>query len=164
MPGPSPEGTIAAAIVAGIYGHKAVEKLDDIKNDQDNIDRLTADLAADAEHDQCDQSRDLRHHRHLHGARGRIAGGAKDPGHLAGDLDYIASIASLINTDIRQVPPIIMNLGVSEATTAWYKVAGRRRTPIAPTPISRPPAAPPPAWNRKLRTLIASPTKKKKAA
>ena len=48
MPGFSPEGTIAAAIVAGIYGHKAVEKLDDIKNDQDNIDRLTADLAADA--------------------------------------------------------------------------------------------------------------------
>ncbi len=43
-----PAGTIAAAVVAGIYGHRAVEALDRARAAQDKINKLTADLAADA--------------------------------------------------------------------------------------------------------------------
>ena len=35
-----------------------------------------------------------------------------------GMSDDIAAIVTMIDKDIRQVPPVIMNLGVSEAVTA----------------------------------------------
>jgi hypothetical protein len=41
-------------------------------------------------------------------------------GGLSSDL---ASISQLIDDDIRNVPPIIMNLGVDEALKAWHNVA-----------------------------------------
>jgi hypothetical protein len=158
-----PAGTIAAAIVAGIYGHKAVEKLDDIKTDQDNIDRLTAELAADAN---LINAINLATNG-ISGISTALAAALpvvqKIQGIWQGISDDIASIASLINTDIRQVPPIIMNLGVSEATTAWYKVgqaANAYRTNAYVT-TSGGATASMEAW--KLRTLIASPTKKKAA-
>jgi hypothetical protein len=158
-----PEGTIAAAIVAGIYGHKAVEKLDDIKTDQDNIDRLTADLAADANLINAINMATSG----IDGISTALAAALpvvqKIQGIWQGISDDIASIASLINTDIRQVPPIIMNLGVSEATTAWYKVgqaANAYRTNAYVT-TSGGAAASMEAW--KLRTLIASPRKAKAA-
>jgi hypothetical protein len=117
-----PLGTIAAAIVAGIYGHKAVEALDRAKDDQDQIDRLNAELAADANLiNAINLATDG-----ITGISGALKAALpviqKIEGVWKGLSDDIASIVSLINTDIRQVPPIIMNLGVSEATTAWYNV------------------------------------------
>lgn len=118
-----PYGTIAAAIVAGIYGHKAVEALDAVHADQAKIDTLNAELAADA---------NLINAINL--ATNGISGIVlalqaalpvlqKIEGIWGAIADDIGSIVSLIDTDIRQVPPIIMNLGVDEATKAWYNVA-----------------------------------------
>jgi hypothetical protein len=33
------------------------------------------------------------------------------------------AISTLIDTDVREVPPIIMDLGVDEAVKAWHNVA-----------------------------------------
>lgn len=118
-----PFGTIAAAIVAGIYGHKAVEDLDNIRADQDKINQLAAEIAADANMinalnlansgingivDALDKA--LPVVEAIEGAWGGIA-------------DDLGAIATLIDTEIRNVPPIIMNLGVSDAITSWYNVA-----------------------------------------
>jgi hemolytic enterotoxin HBL len=151
-----PYGTIAAAIVAGIYGHKAVEALDSIANDQKQIDALQADLAADANLINA-----------INMATGGITGIVaalqaalpvvqKIQGVWQGISDDIAAIAALIDTDIRQVPPIIMSLGVSEATTAWYNVAqaANQYRVNAYVTTSGGAVASMEAW--KLRTLIAS--------
>ncbi len=155
-----PAGTIAAAIVAGIYGHRAVEALDDIATDQDNINRLTDDLAADAN---LINAINLATNG-INGISTALAAALpvvqKIQGIWQGISDDIASIASLINTDIRQVPPIIMNLGVSEATTAWYNVAQAANAyrVNAYVTTSGGAIASMEAW--KLRSLIASPTRK----
>lgn len=118
-----PVGTIAAAITAGIYGHKAVEALDNISTDNDNISRLTADLAADANLINAINLATTG----ISGISTALAAALpvvkKIQGIWQGMSDDMTAIANLINTDIRQVPPIIMNLGVSEATKAWYNVA-----------------------------------------
>lgn len=151
-----PFGTIAAAIVAGIYGHKAVEALDRIANDQKQINALEADLAADANLINA-----------INMATGGISGITtalqaalpvvqKIQGIWQGISDDIAAIAKLIDTDIRQVPPIIMNLGVSEAVTAWYNVAqaANQYRVNAYITTSGGPTASVEAW--KVRNLIAS--------
>lgn len=118
-----PVGTIAAAIVAGIYGHDAVKALDDIKADHDRILAESAQLAADQA--VIDATKIA-----LKGVTGiSTAIAAALPviqtiegvwGAIAQDL---GAISTLIDLDIRQAAPIIMNLGVSEAITAWYNVA-----------------------------------------
>lgn len=118
-----PFGTIAAAIVAGIYGHKAVQALDDIANDQKQIDALTADLAADANLINAINLATTGISGITTALQAALPVVQKIQGIWQGISDDIAAISSLIDTDIRQVPPIIMNLGVSEATTAWYNVA-----------------------------------------
>ncbi len=118
-----PFGTIAAAVVAGEYGHKAVEALGRINDDEANIARISAALAADANLISA-----------LTLATGGIANIAtalaaalpavqKIQGVWQGMSDDIAAIVKMIDTDIRKVPPIIMSLGVDEAVTAWSNVA-----------------------------------------
>ncbi|WP_025739024.1 alpha-xenorhabdolysin family binary toxin subunit A [Salinivibrio socompensis] len=118
-----PVGTIAAAVVAGVYGDKAVKALDRAKAAQKKIDELNEQRAADA---------NLINAIHLAeqgmGQISRELAGAlpviqKIEGIWGGIADDLASIAKLIDTDIRQVPPIIMNLGVDEAIKAWHNVA-----------------------------------------
>jgi hypothetical protein len=151
-----PFGTIAAAIVAGIYGHKAVEALDHIANDQKQINALQADLTADANLINA-----------INMATGGISGITtalqaalpvvqKIQGIWQGISDDITAISKLIDTDIRQVPPIIMNLGVSEAVTAWYNVAqaANQYRVNAYVTTSGGPAAGMEAW--KVRNLIVS--------
>lgn len=118
-----PVGTIAAGIVAGEYGHKAVEALKRVGDDEDDIARVSAQLAADAN---LISALTLA----IHGI-GNISTALADAlpavqkiqGVWQGMSDDIAAIVTMIDTDIRKVPPIIMNLGVSEAVSAWAKVA-----------------------------------------
>lgn len=151
-----PIGTIAAAIVAGVYGHMAVQKLDDIRADNDKISTLTADLQADT---------NLVNALNL--AKNGITGITaalvaalpvvqKIQGIWQGIADDIGAIAKLIDTDIRKVPPIIMNLGVTEAVTAWYNVAqaANQYRLNAYVTTSGGATASAAAW--KVRTLIAS--------
>jgi len=118
-----PFGTIAAAIVAGIYGHKAVEDLDNIHDDNDQIQRLTDDIAALAN---MINALNLA----ISGIGGIVpALQAALPvveaieGAWGSIADRIGAIATLITTQISDVPPIIMDLGVIDAIGEWEDVA-----------------------------------------
>lgn len=118
-----PYGTIAAAVVAGVYGHRAVEALDRAKAAQAKIDTLNAEVQADFNLMQA-----------VHIAQRGMSTIVQD---LAAALPVIQkiegvwgaitadlqNISKLIDDDIRKVPPIIMDLGVDEARKAWHKVA-----------------------------------------
>ena len=118
-----PEGTIAAAIVAGIYGHKAVEALREEERIRKEIETLGAEEAADG---------------NLMTVIKFATSGVKTINEaLAAALPVVQTvegawnamasdlnaIAKLIETDIAEVPPIIMGLGVEAAMKAWHEVA-----------------------------------------
>jgi hypothetical protein len=118
-----PFGTIAAAVVAGVYGKKATDALDQVHAAQALINALSAEQAADATLLST-----------LYWSVNSI-GGIKAAlekalpvvqeiqgvwGGMASDL---GAIRTLIDSDIAQVPPIIMNLGVEEALKSWHDVA-----------------------------------------
>jgi hypothetical protein len=116
-------GLIAASVVAGKYGKAAVDALDRAKAAQAKINALEAKLAADAnlmnalnasitgiQSISDDINNVLPVLQKIEGVWGGIAN----------DLD---AIVKLIDTDIRDALPIIMNLGVDEAITAWSNVA-----------------------------------------
>lgn len=118
-----PVGTIAAAVVAGVYGDKAVKALDRAKAAQKKINELNDKLAADAnlmnaiylaEQGMGQITRELA---------AALPVIQKIEGIWGGIADDLAAIVKLIDTDIRKVPPIIMNLGVDEAIKAWHNVA-----------------------------------------
>lgn len=118
-----PLGTIAAAVVAGIYGKRATEALDRARAAQRKIDELQAKLGADANlmtaihvaqrgmtSIATDLTRALPVIQKIQGVWGSISA----------DL---ASISAMVDTDIRNVPPIIMDLGVDASVRAWHQVA-----------------------------------------
>jgi hypothetical protein len=152
-----PFGTIAAAVVAGEYGHKAVEAMNRMQDDQNNIARTSAQLAADAN---LISALTL-----ATGGIGNISAALADAlpavqkiqGVWQGISDDIAAIVTMIGTDIMQVPPIIMNLGIGEAITAWSNVAHAANTYRlnAYVASSGGALASMEAW--KVRNLIASP-------
>jgi hypothetical protein len=118
-----PFGTIAAAVVAGVYGHLAVEALDKAKAAQAQIDSLKAEQAADA-----NLISTLTWSTNSIGNISKALADAlpvvqKIQGVWSAMAADLGAIARLIDTDIAQVPPIIMNLGVEEALKAWHDVA-----------------------------------------
>lgn len=117
-----PVGTIAAAIVAGIYGKRATDALDRMHADQDQINNLNAQLQADANL--------ILNLNIAHTGMTQIASELTNAlpiiqkiegiwGAIANDL---TSIGGIIQNDIAQALPIIMNLGVTEAIQAWQSV------------------------------------------
>ncbi|HEU5003916.1 MAG TPA: alpha-xenorhabdolysin family binary toxin subunit A [Actinomycetota bacterium] len=118
-----PIGTIAAAVVAGIYGDKAVKARERAQAAQGKIDTLTDQLTADANLMTAIHSATFG----LTSISGNIAAALpviqKIQGVWGGIADDLKAIVRLIDVDIRQVPPIIMGLGVDEAMKAWFNVA-----------------------------------------
>ncbi len=118
-----PLGTIAAAVVAGVYGHKAVEALDRAKAAQAKIDNLTDKLAADANLMIAIHSAQIGMNTIVQSLSAALPVIQKIQGVWGGIASDLANISKLIDSDIRKVPPIIMNLGVDEAVKAWHNVA-----------------------------------------
>ncbi|MDQ2837089.1 MAG: alpha-xenorhabdolysin family binary toxin subunit A [Actinomycetota bacterium] len=118
-----PVGTIAAAVVAGIYGDKAVKALDRARAAQAKINTLTDKLTADANMLVAIHSAEIG----MNTIVGRLSAALpviqKIQGVWGGMSADLAAISSMIDTDIRNVPPIIMSLGVDESITAWHNVA-----------------------------------------
>jgi hypothetical protein len=118
-----PIGTIAGAVVAGVYGDKAVKAKERAHAAEKQIKALDAELQADANlmislgmaRDSMKTLVDA-----LVAALPIIQ---KIQGVWAGISDDLASIVKLIDDDIRNVPPLIMGLGVDEAIAAWEAVA-----------------------------------------
>lgn len=118
-----PIGTIAAAVVAGIYGDKAVKALDRARAAQAKVNTLTAKLAADANLMLAIHSAETGLNTIVRDIAAALPVIEKIQGVWGGIAADLGSISSLIDTDIRSVPPIIMNLGVDEAVKAWHNVA-----------------------------------------
>ena len=118
-----PFGTVAAAVVAGIYGHKAVEALDEAHAAQAKINTLTAQLQADTNLMIAIHTASIGMNRIVNDLAKALPVVQKMQGVWGGLAHDLNTIAGLIDTDIRQVPPIIMNLGVDEAVKAWHNVA-----------------------------------------
>ena len=121
-------GWIAGAVVAGMYGQKAVEALhraNDAKAQEDNDsaiiarDRRLMEAIRLAEHSMADiagkLSAALPIIQKIEGVWGAIA-------------SDIAAITTLIDTDIRRALPVLMSLGVSEAIESWANVADEADT------------------------------------
>lgn len=151
-----PLGTVAAGIVAGVYGDKAVKALRNAQATQKKIDELNAELAADAnliEYLNFANSTTQRISVDIEGALpaiGKLAGAWQA---MADDLNAICGI---IEQDIRQALPILMSLGIDEAILAWADVATiadayRRNAYINEAGA---PQASMTAW--RLRTLVTS--------
>jgi hypothetical protein len=117
-----PIGTIAAAIVAGIYGDKAMKALDRIHKDQDQIATLSAELQADANL----MINLTRANKGITQITTEITNALPVIQKIQGIWGAIATdltnIGNIIKNDIQQALPIIMSLGVDEAITAWQKL------------------------------------------
>jgi hypothetical protein len=118
-----PIGLIAAAIVAGIYGHKAVEALDEAHAAQDKINSLEVKWQADANIMTAIMTASTGMTTIVAALSAALPVIQKIQGVWAAMAADLAAIAKLIETDIAQVPPIIMSLGVDEAVRAWFNVA-----------------------------------------
>lgn len=117
-----PAGTIAAAVVAGVYGHKAVEALDSARAAQDKINELSAEIAADANLMTAINSAELGLTSISTELSAALPVIQKIQGVWGGISDDLDNIVKIIDEDIRKALPIIMNLGVDEALDAWRKV------------------------------------------
>ena len=118
-----PIGTVAAAVVAGIYGDKAVKALQRARAAQAKINDLTDRVAANA-----------RVMTALHLSNFSITNITQKleralpviqgiQGVWNGIADDCGNIVKIIDQDIRQALPILMDLGVEEAIKAWAGVA-----------------------------------------
>ena len=118
-----PFGTVAAAVVAGVYGEKATEALNRANAAQEKINKLSQG--------QAQNTRLMKYLDAVCSGVDEITGSLvaalpavqKIQGvwsAMAGDLGRIVEI---INQDIRKAIPLIMNLGVDHAMLAWEMVA-----------------------------------------
>lgn len=117
-----PVGTIAAAIVAGIFGKKATDALDRMHSESAKIATLTAELQADANlmlNLSLANTGITRITTELVNALPIIQKIQGIWGAIATDL---TNIGNIVKNDIQQALPIIMNLGVTEAIQAWQKL------------------------------------------
>jgi hypothetical protein len=119
----APVGTISAIVVAGVYGKRATDMLEQIHADEAKIAELEGQLRTNANI--------------LLVLNGAQAGLKAISGALAKALpviqnvekiwgsiaNNIAAIINLIDTNIAQAPPAIMSLGVGDAVQAWKDVA-----------------------------------------
>lgn len=135
-------GLVAAATVAGVYGDKAVKALNRAHAAQAKIDTFNAQLAAD-----------FKLMAAINLAEGGISNilgplNAALPviqhiqgvwGAISSDLD---NIVSLIENNIQDALPIIMNLGVESAINAWTAVGQEANAYRVNAYISIPQAAP----------------------
>lgn len=118
-----PVGTIAAAVVAGVYGHKAVEALDAARAAQSKINSLSDEIAADAKL----MTSIFLSEQGMHTIESDLAEALpviqKIEGVWGAISADLAAIVKMIDEDIAKALPIIMNLGVEEAIRAWHNVA-----------------------------------------
>jgi hypothetical protein len=144
-----PVGTIAAAIVAGIYGHKALEDLDNINADNDTINTLSAEIAADANMINA-----------LTLANSSIGGMVTAINNALPVVQAIEGAWGSIKDDLGDIATMIdtiMNLGVTSAITAWANVAELANNYRLYAYIGNAPSSVVSMEHWRVKSLIASP-------
>ena len=118
-----PLGTIPAAIVAGIYGKRATDALNHVNSARDTIATLQGEIQADTNLMIALNNAE----RGITNIEVALASALPVIQKIAGTWSTIQAdlqnIVQLISTDISQALPVIMNLGIAEAITAWSAVA-----------------------------------------
>jgi hypothetical protein len=120
-----PLGTIAAAVVAGVYGKRATDALDRARAAQGKIDTLADKLAADANLLVAIHNAEVGAGNIVRGLTETLPVIQKIQGVWGGIAADLGALSALVDDDIRNVPPIIMDLGIDEAIKAWHQVALR---------------------------------------
>jgi Bacillus haemolytic enterotoxin (HBL) len=118
-----PAGTVAAAVVAGVYGKKATDALARAHGDSAAIDALTAELrsAAIMVADLTRINSDIGDISTLLNAAIPVLDVMRGAwGALSDDLN---GIITAITNDIANAPAILMSLGIDEAIADWASVA-----------------------------------------
>lgn len=118
-----PFGTIAAAVVAGVYGDKAVKALERARAAQEQINTLSAKIAADAALMSAIFVASNGMGKIVRELAAALPAIQKIEGVWGAMSDDLTNISKMIDTNIRDVPPIIMGLGVDVAVKAWHNVA-----------------------------------------
>jgi hemolytic enterotoxin HBL len=116
-------GLIAAAVVAGTYGKRATDALDRARAAEAKINNLNDKLAADANLLIVLNSAELGLNAIARDVTAALPVIQRIQGVWGGIAADLTAISNLIDNDIRDVPPIIMDLGVDEAIRAWHSVA-----------------------------------------
>jgi hypothetical protein len=117
-----PFGTIAAAIVAGVYGDKAVKALEKVRAAQQQINNLSTQLAADANLMIALNTTESGITNILDPLNAALPIIQKIQGVWGAISDDLNNIIELIKTNIQEALPIIMDLGVESAISAWTAV------------------------------------------
>jgi hypothetical protein len=117
-----PFGTVAAAVVAGIYGDKAVKALERGKAAQKKIDELNASLQMDAKLMEVINQASIG----INDISLKLVAALpiiqKIQGVWGAMADDLAAIVTLIRDNIQEALPIIMSLGVDAAIVQWKSV------------------------------------------
>lgn len=117
-----PVGTVAGAVVAGVYGDKAAKALDRARAAQEEIDSLTDDLAANANLMTTINRAQVGITNIIEPISNALPSIQKIQGVWGAIADDLFNIKQLIETNIAQALPIIMDLGVESAINAWAEV------------------------------------------
>lgn len=117
-----PFGTIAAAVVAGVYGKKATDALDRAHAATQKIKELNAKKQADAYLMMSLYTSQIGLSKNVESISAALPVIQKIQGVWAAISDDLSNISKLIETNIAEALPIIMDLGVDAALTAWVAV------------------------------------------
>jgi Bacillus haemolytic enterotoxin (HBL) len=117
-----PIGLIAASVVAGVYGDKAVKALERSRAAQQQINTLTATLAADTQLMVSITTANSSITNILGPLNAALPIIQKIQGFWGAISDDLNNIIQTIDTNIEQALPIIMNLGVQTAIDEWTAV------------------------------------------
>lgn len=117
-----PFGTIAAGVVAGVYGKKATDALDRAHAATAKIKTLTAQKEADANLMLSLHTTELGLSGNIQSITAALPVIQKIQGVWSAISDDLGNISNLIETNIAEALPIIMDLGVDSAIVAWTAV------------------------------------------
>ena len=117
-----PAGTIAAAVVAGIYGAKAQEALDNVHKYQRMLEQTRGDLRAAIMLKQDLKLADDSISGIVDQLTKALPVLEKAKGIWSALADDIANVIKTIDQDIAQMPTIIAGLGVDEAIAQWKSI------------------------------------------
>jgi len=124
----SPFGTIAAAVVAGVYGKRATDALRNMHAAQDKIDLMNGKIQADTQLMFALQNAVLGIDTILKSLESALSVIQKIEGAWGAISDDLKAISDTIQEDIAKALPIIMDIGVDTAIKEWETVGNLANT------------------------------------
>jgi hypothetical protein len=118
-----PFGTIAAAIVAGIYGKKATDDLANARAAQDQINTIGGEIARDVNLMNAITFAEQGMGAILQALTRALPVIQKIQGAWASISSDLSNVGTIIKNDIQQAMPILMGLGVDEAISQWQQLS-----------------------------------------